>query len=86
MKVTIKRGAVEFLPYENFSTERAMWLADHAKLRRDDGVFVITYHCTAANGIKKDVREFDEIPDGEYELPDKDWIIPETTGEDDDDE
>lgn len=77
MKVTIKRMGVEFLPYENFSTQRAMWLADNAKLKQRDGVFIINYECTAANGLRKMVREFDEIEDGEYELPDKDWMIPE---------
>lgn len=41
-----------------------------------------TYFCEAANGVVDQIEDEDLIPDGAYELPDKDW----TFNEEDDDE
>ena len=44
-----------------------------------DGVpnYIHRYLCEAANGLIQETEEYDFIPNGTYELPDKDWTYDE---------
>lgn len=80
MKVHIEQGAAVLMPYSALEPKLAMAMADKASVKTEEGAYYYTYHCTAENGIKKDVIDFASLPEGDYELPDKDWCIPEEVG------
>ena len=80
MVVHIEQRGVCFVPYKVVSPELGMKLANKAKWRTDEGVYYRRYACKAENGIEKIIDDFDVIPDGDYNLNDADWQVPNEVG------
>lgn len=83
MKVTITRLGAEHIPFVVLNNP----LAYVDKCVHDStGIWVFNYHGKAETGLVRMFQDTADIPDGDYTLPDKDWLIPETVDEGVDDD
>lgn len=69
MQVQIEKVGVQGIPMASIPQE--LW--DNVEKCIGEMAYVNVYHCSAVSGKEADILEQGEIPDGIYELPDKDW-------------